>query len=47
VLALAMCVVMSLINHPNANESNVITTTSTMYKIGFGAIAGLLGARAT
>jgi hypothetical protein len=34
------------VGHPDSNVNNLIITTDTMYKIGFGGIVGLLGGRA-
>jgi hypothetical protein len=33
--------------HPNSNINGAISTTSTLYKLGFGAIVGLIGGKAS
>jgi hypothetical protein len=48
VLCLLLNVVLALtIGHPSAQELDVLSTLSTGWKMGFGAIVGLLGGKAT
>jgi hypothetical protein len=46
VLTLGISVVLAVfIQHPDPSVANTIDATATIYKLGFGALAGLLGGK--
>jgi hypothetical protein len=45
-LLLGVSIGLSLIKTPTSNITSAINTTATLYKLGFGAIFGLVGGKA-